>query len=367
MRTVRAPGQPLESLPSAISKTPIATHALARWDWAVGRTLAEVNLRADTGALVIAVQQGGRYTTSPPADLMLASGDVLYLLGDDSDIMLARRRLSGDGGARSSELQRGKQERRGEPQPPVGPAGGMRHGGSGRRQEAHRTLPEQRHLAEREQQVRSSTARRRLPSCAAASICAPTARPSPQVVVGERLQVHLVDVRAIVGAVHRPDLIPERPDRPLARLHERHDGGAEAELLGAELLVRSRSESGCAGPDAPDHLAGLRRRDKDASSSCRPCPVRRWLPLSVGCEPQGMMTRRMTFQSFVRPKGATGWMLSVRAGRLAIADAEIPVALKGNADQAGDGILRLLRQLVGTLRQELAWTRPAAGTRWRGR
>jgi CPA2 family monovalent cation:H+ antiporter-2 len=101
MRTVRAPGQPLDSLPTAISKAPIATHALDTLDWAVGRTLAEVNLRADTGALVIAVQQGGRYTTSPPADLTLSSGDVLYLLGDASDIMLARRRLSGDGGARS--------------------------------------------------------------------------------------------------------------------------------------------------------------------------------------------------------------------------------------------------------------------------
>ena len=71
MRTVRAPAEPLGSLPSAISKTPIATHALSEGDWAVGRTLAEVNLRADTGALVIAVQQGGRYTTSPPADLKL--------------------------------------------------------------------------------------------------------------------------------------------------------------------------------------------------------------------------------------------------------------------------------------------------------
>jgi len=101
IRSVRAPGQPLESLPSAISQAPIATHALGEGDWAVGRTLAEVNLRADTGALVIAVQQGGRYTTSPPAELKLAAGDVLYLLGDDSDIMLARRRLTGDGGVRS--------------------------------------------------------------------------------------------------------------------------------------------------------------------------------------------------------------------------------------------------------------------------
>ena len=98
IRPVRAPGQPLDSLPRAISQMPIATHALGDGDWAANRTLADVNLRAETGALVIAVQKAGRYITSPPTDLMLASGDVLYLLGDDSDIMLARRRLSGEGG-----------------------------------------------------------------------------------------------------------------------------------------------------------------------------------------------------------------------------------------------------------------------------
>jgi CPA2 family monovalent cation:H+ antiporter-2 len=97
IRSVRAPGQPLESLPSAISQMPIATHALGDGDWAVSRTLSDVNLRAETGALVIAVLKAGRYITSPPADLSLAAGDVLYLLGDESDIMLARRRLSGSG------------------------------------------------------------------------------------------------------------------------------------------------------------------------------------------------------------------------------------------------------------------------------
>jgi CPA2 family monovalent cation:H+ antiporter-2 len=92
-RTVRAPSQPLDTLPSAISKTPVASHQLGAEDWAVGKTLAEVNLRAETGALVIAVQQGGRHVTSPAADLRLSDGDVLYLVGDESDIMLARRRL----------------------------------------------------------------------------------------------------------------------------------------------------------------------------------------------------------------------------------------------------------------------------------
>jgi K+/H+ antiporter YhaU regulatory subunit KhtT len=43
---------------------------------------------------VIAVQHDGRYVRSPPADLRLSEGDVLYLLGDDSDILLARRRLA---------------------------------------------------------------------------------------------------------------------------------------------------------------------------------------------------------------------------------------------------------------------------------
>jgi len=94
MRPVRAPSQPLETLPSAISQTPVATHQLHAGEWAVGRTLAEVNLRAETGALVIAVQKNGRHITSPPADLTLADGDILYLMGDESDVMLARRHLA---------------------------------------------------------------------------------------------------------------------------------------------------------------------------------------------------------------------------------------------------------------------------------
>jgi CPA2 family monovalent cation:H+ antiporter-2 len=98
IRPVRAPTQPLEALPSAISQTPIATHQLGEGEWAVGRTLAEVNLRAETGALVIAVHKNGRHLTSPPADLQLSQGDVLYLLGDESDVLLARRRLTGVGG-----------------------------------------------------------------------------------------------------------------------------------------------------------------------------------------------------------------------------------------------------------------------------
>jgi K+:H+ antiporter len=94
MRTVKAPTSNLDSLPTAIQRMPIATHRIETNDWAVGRSLAEIDLRARTGAFVLAIQSGGRYTTSPAADVRLDRGDLLYLLGDESDIVLARRHLA---------------------------------------------------------------------------------------------------------------------------------------------------------------------------------------------------------------------------------------------------------------------------------
>ncbi len=94
IRPMRAPSRPFDSLPPEIRHTPISSHEIRPGDWAVGRTLADINLRATTGALVIAVRQGTRHRASPPAELVVDEGTVLYLLGDDSDVLLARRRLT---------------------------------------------------------------------------------------------------------------------------------------------------------------------------------------------------------------------------------------------------------------------------------
>ena len=94
MRTVRAPTASLGSLPPEIQRMPIATHQVEEGHWAAGRSLAEIDLRARTGASVLAIQSGQRYTTSPAADVRIGGGDVLYLLGDDSDIVLARKHLA---------------------------------------------------------------------------------------------------------------------------------------------------------------------------------------------------------------------------------------------------------------------------------
>jgi CPA2 family monovalent cation:H+ antiporter-2 len=94
LRTVRAPSASLDSLPPEIQRMPIATHRVEAGHWAAGRSLAEIDLRAQTGASVLAIQSGERYATSPAADVRIEGGDILYLLGDESDIVLARRRLA---------------------------------------------------------------------------------------------------------------------------------------------------------------------------------------------------------------------------------------------------------------------------------
>ncbi len=97
MRPLRAHRPGFDALPDAIRHMPIATHRVGDEDWAVGRSLAEVDLRAATGASILAVQSGDSYATSPTAERRIHAGDVLYLTGDDSDIVLGRERLKSGG------------------------------------------------------------------------------------------------------------------------------------------------------------------------------------------------------------------------------------------------------------------------------
>jgi K+/H+ antiporter YhaU regulatory subunit KhtT len=84
----------LQSLPDPIRKMPIATHQIEESHWAVGRTVADVNLRATTGASILAIQRRERYLTSLSPDERIEQGDVMYLMGDESDVLLARQHLT---------------------------------------------------------------------------------------------------------------------------------------------------------------------------------------------------------------------------------------------------------------------------------
>jgi CPA2 family monovalent cation:H+ antiporter-2 len=93
-RSVTAPAVPPETLTAAVGHAPVTTYQLSEHDWAVGKTIAGINLRVETGATILALKSGAATLTAPPADRVLAAGDVLYLLGDQSDVQLARALLS---------------------------------------------------------------------------------------------------------------------------------------------------------------------------------------------------------------------------------------------------------------------------------
>jgi Trk K+ transport system NAD-binding subunit len=101
-RTVRAKPLPFDALPKEIVDAPVASFRLAKDAWAVGRTLQEADLRNSTGATVLAVRRNSATTTSPHGSFAFAAGDDIYLLGDDSDVLLARSLLI-DGPRRPAE------------------------------------------------------------------------------------------------------------------------------------------------------------------------------------------------------------------------------------------------------------------------
>ncbi|MCA1563768.1 MAG: cation:proton antiporter [Acidobacteria bacterium] len=99
LRPLRAPRARLDSLPEELQRMPVATHRVDADHWAAGRSIGELNLRADTNASVLAIGRDGAVRTAIAPDDRIAEGDVLYLTGDESDVLLARQRLTSGGSA----------------------------------------------------------------------------------------------------------------------------------------------------------------------------------------------------------------------------------------------------------------------------
>ena len=93
-RTARAKPLSFDQLPQEVIDAPVSSFRLGDDAWGRGRTLKDVNLRSATGATVIAIRRGTTTTTSPDGEFTLAAGDDIFLLGDDSDVLLARGLLS---------------------------------------------------------------------------------------------------------------------------------------------------------------------------------------------------------------------------------------------------------------------------------
>lgn len=70
-----------EELLRALQLTATRTHYIELTSPTIGQTLRELNLRAQSGATIIAVVRNGNPNTNPGADFVLEGGDVLVLVG----------------------------------------------------------------------------------------------------------------------------------------------------------------------------------------------------------------------------------------------------------------------------------------------
>ena len=94
LRALPTDNEMLDELAKFLQTTATRTHYLAKNSDACGTTIADLDLRAQSGVTIIAVVRNGNPTANPPADFELAAGDVLVLVGshqqlDDAESLLA--------------------------------------------------------------------------------------------------------------------------------------------------------------------------------------------------------------------------------------------------------------------------------------
>ena len=79
----------ITELPEGVLEANVEIHTLLAGSWALGRTLREMELRALTGASVIALMQNGEVHSSPDPDRPLMERDTIILIGSPDQNSLA--------------------------------------------------------------------------------------------------------------------------------------------------------------------------------------------------------------------------------------------------------------------------------------
>jgi CPA2 family monovalent cation:H+ antiporter-2 len=99
----------LHNLLSAARHIEITWLRLSSGDPLVGQTLAEANLRARTGASVVAILRGKALIPNPKSMTVFEAGDRIGVIGAEEQIAAAQRLLSGGAGHDSELLAIGDQ------------------------------------------------------------------------------------------------------------------------------------------------------------------------------------------------------------------------------------------------------------------
>src|SRR4030095_6907543 len=104
-----------------------------------------------------------------------------------------------------------------------------------------------------------------------------------------------------------PDVIEQKPDCPIRRLHHHDDRWAEPNFSEPSVLFVADGRRNT-GP-APQITRPGADGDRNAVATMSPKPLTRALSAPV-CDAIGMSTRRMMCMPLLAAIGTTGWMLS---------------------------------------------------------
>lgn len=89
LRGVELPNKDLAARYELLKGIETETYLVKDRSMAAGRSLKELNLRAETGATIIAVKRGEMLHQNPPPEFVLTSGDILLFIGKRDDIKRA--------------------------------------------------------------------------------------------------------------------------------------------------------------------------------------------------------------------------------------------------------------------------------------
>jgi CPA2 family monovalent cation:H+ antiporter-2 len=97
-REVRFTEEAFEQINQILAQGTIETYYIASGNTIIGKSIKDVNLKAQSGAMIINIIRDNQTITNPPSEFVLAAADQLILFGSHSAIDLALEILNGKSG-----------------------------------------------------------------------------------------------------------------------------------------------------------------------------------------------------------------------------------------------------------------------------
>jgi CPA2 family monovalent cation:H+ antiporter-2 len=94
-REVRYTQEAFDQISQILAQGTIETYYIVAGNSIIGKSIKEINLKAQSGAMIINIIRNNQTITNPPSELMLQEADQLILFGSHSAIDLGLKILNG--------------------------------------------------------------------------------------------------------------------------------------------------------------------------------------------------------------------------------------------------------------------------------